>query len=182
MKTTFLKFSMIILAVVSFISCKDVKENQTVEINTPEEVKQNERNLPDVADQAFVDGMTSKVWQNYLEIKMALANDDAGTVKDVAREMVKSFSSEREAMKEIAQKIANTDDIEVQRNLFAQFTEKAGPMFEDALSAGTIYQKFCPMAFNNQGAYWYAAVEEVSNPYFGEKMPNCGAVSKTIKK
>jgi len=182
MKINLLKFGMIALAVISFTSCKDGKENQTVEINTPKEVKQNEKSLPDVADQAFVDGMTSKIWQNYLEIKMALANDDAGTVKDVAREMAKSFSSERAAMKEIAEKMSDTDDIEAQRNLFAQFTEKAGPMFEDALSAGTIYKKFCPMAFNNQGAYWYAAVEEVTNPYYGKEMPKCGAVSKTIKK
>ena len=182
MKINFLKFGLIALTVISLHSCKNNDANQSVEIDTPQEIKQNEKSLPDVADQEFVDGMTSKVWQNYLEIKMALSNDDAGTVKDVAREMAKSFSAEREAMKEIAQNMADTDDIEEQRNLFAQFTEKAGPMFEDALSAGAIYKKFCPMAFNNKGAYWYSAVKEVTNPYYGKEMPNCGAVSKTIKK
>lgn len=55
-------------------------------------------------------------------------------------------------------------------------------MIEEALSGGTIYKKFCPMAFNNNDAYWYADIEEINNPYFGDKMLNCGAVKKTIKK
>ena len=55
-------------------------------------------------------------------------------------------------------------------------------MFEEALSGGTIYKKFCPMAFNNDGAYWYADVEEIKNPYFGDKMLKCGSVKKTIEK
>lgn len=164
------------------ISCKDQKENQTVEINTPEEVKQAEKNTPDVADQDFIDGMTGKIWHNYLEIKMALTYEDADKVKDVAKGMADSFSAERADMKALAQQMAETDDLEKQRELFAAFTEKAGPMFEDALSKGTIYKKHCPMAFNNKGAYWYADVEEINNPYFGDKMPDCGSVEKVIKK
>ncbi|CAN5392083.1 hypothetical protein BH23BAC2_BH23BAC2_23490 [soil metagenome] len=38
------------------------------------------------------------------------------------------------------------------------------------------------MAFNNKGTYWRAVVEGLVNPYFGDKMPNCGSISKTIKK
>ncbi|MBF9054980.1 DUF3347 domain-containing protein, partial [Rhodobacterales bacterium LSUCC1028] len=85
-------------------------------------------------------------------------------------------------MKQLAHQMADAQDIEEVRELFAQFTEKAGPMFEDALSEGTIYKKYCPMAFNNEGAYWYAAVKEITNPYFGEKMLKCGSVKKTINK
>ena len=96
--------------------------------------------------------------------------------------MAASFEEERMELKNLAQDMANTDDIETLRELFAQFTEKAGPMFEDALSEGTIYKKFCPMAFNNEGAYWYADVKEITNPYFGDKMLKCGSVKKTINK
>ncbi|MFD0977683.1 DUF3347 domain-containing protein [Salinimicrobium gaetbulicola] len=126
--------------------------------------------------------MTGKIWHNYLEIKFALTNEDTDKVNEVAEAMADSFSPERQEMKTLAQQLAETDDIEEQRKLFAAFTEKAGPMFEDALSKGTIYKKYCPMAFNNKGAYWYADVKEISNPYFGEKMPDCGSVEKTIKK
>ena len=177
-----LKFGMVVIMTVSLLSCKGDKENQSVEINTPQEVKKADKEVADAADQDFIDGMTGKVWHNYLEIKMALTNDDPEQVKDVAEGMADSFSAERSEMKAIAAQMAEADDIEKQRELFAAFTEKAGPMFEDALSGGTIYKKFCPMAFNNKGAYWYADIEEINNPYFGEKMPNCGSVEKTIKK
>lgn len=176
------KVGLIPLLFFVFTACLDKKDKQSVEINTPEEVKKAEKKTPDIADQAFIDGMTGKVWHNYLEIKMALTNSDPGTAKDVAQEMAESFTTERAAMKSLAQKIADTDNLEQQRQFFAEFTEKVGPMFEDALSGGTIYKKFCPMAFNNKGAYWYADIEEITNPYFGDKMLNCGTVEKTIKK
>lgn len=176
------KISLILGLSVLIFSCKGEKENQSVEINTPEEVKKAEQETADVADQNFIDGMTGKVWHNYLEIKMALTNDDADQVQDVAKSMADSFSEERAEMKKLAQQLAETSEIEKQRELFSAFTEKAGPMFEDALNKGTIYKKFCPMAFNNKGAYWYADVKEISNPYFGDRMPKCGSVERTIKK
>lgn len=182
MKNKNLIFCIVLLSVVLFASCGEDVKKQTVEINTPEEVKKAEKETSDIADQAFIDGMTGKVWHNYLEIKMALANDDGNQVKDVSRGMADAFSEERREMKSLSQQMADTDDIEKQRELFAQFSEKAGPMFEEALSGGTIYKKFCPMAFNNKGAYWYADVEEITNPYFGEKMLDCGSITKTIKK
>lgn len=181
MKTRVLKL-MVVFSIIFLCSCKNGETNQSVEIDTTQEVKKAGKQTADVADQDFIDGMTGKVWHNYLEIKMALTNNDANRVKDVAREMAESFSAEREAMKSIARKMADTDDIEKQRKLFADFTEMAGPMFEEALSKGTIYKKFCPMAFNNKGAFWYADVEEITNPYFGDKMLNCGSVEKIIKK
>ncbi|MDT0641946.1 DUF3347 domain-containing protein [Zunongwangia sp. F363] len=174
-----IKISFAALTLIAFISCK---EKQTVKIDTPEQVKKEEKMTADIADQDFVDGMTGKIWHNYLEIKMALTEEDANQVQKIAKSMADSFSEERATMKSISQKMADTDDIEKQRELFAQFTEKAGPMFEDALSGGTIYKKFCPMAFNNKGAYWYADVKEISNPFFGDKMPKCGSVEKTISK
>ena len=182
MKSRILNFGVILLLAIGLFSCVDNKGKQSVEIDTPEEVKKTEEKTADIADQDFIDGMTGKIWHNYLEIKIALTNADADQVQDVSQSMVASFSEERAELKAIAQQLSETGELEKQRELFAAFTEKAGPMFEDALSGGTIYKKFCPMAFDNKGAYWYADIEEISNPYFGDKMPNCGAVEKTIKK
>lgn len=175
-------FKLLFVGFILFSSCQDKKSEQSVEINTPEEVKKAAKETADIADQHFMDGMTGKIWHNYLEIKIALTNADADQVQDVAQSMIASFSEERAEMKAMAKELSETDDLEKQRELFAAFTEKAGPMFEDALSGGTIYKKFCPMAFDNKGAYWYADIEEINNPYFGDKMPNCGSVEKTIKK
>lgn len=43
-----------------------------------------------------------------------------------------------------------------------------------------IYQQFCPMAFNNKGAYWLSNTEEIRNPYFGSKMLECGEITETL--
>lgn len=43
-----------------------------------------------------------------------------------------------------------------------------------------LYHQFCPMAFNDQGAYWLSATSDVKNPYFGKKMLTCGEVKDSI--
>lgn len=34
-----------------------------------------------------------------------------------------------------------------------------------------IYHQHCPMAFNNEGAYWISNSQEIVNPYMGKKHP-----------
>jgi hypothetical protein len=43
-----------------------------------------------------------------------------------------------------------------------------------------IYYLFCPMAFDNRGAYWLSDNREVRNPYFAGKMPDCGEVTDSV--
>lgn len=173
------KTVMTVFAVTTLIGCK---ERQSVEINTPTEVKKEASKTPDIADVEFMDGLIGKVWHNYLEIKMALTISDVEQVQQTADSMAESLGEELPALKLLALKMSETGEIEAQRETFAQLTEKIGPLFENALSAGSIYKKRCPMAFNNEGAHWYADIQEISNPYFGEKMLNCGSVVKTISK
>ncbi len=39
---------------------------------------------------------------------------------------------------------------------------------------------FCPMAFENRGATWIQATDEVDNSYFGSEMLQCGEIRHTI--
>jgi len=39
---------------------------------------------------------------------------------------------------------------------------------------------FCPMAFDNAGAYWLSDTNAIANPYFGHKMLKCGKVTDQI--
>ncbi len=43
-----------------------------------------------------------------------------------------------------------------------------------------VYKAYCPMAFDNKGAFWLSEMEEIRNPYFGEAMLNCGMVKEVI--
>ena len=73
--------------------------------------------------------------------------------------------------------------IEMKRNHFSIVSNKlieAIDMFGIA-SDQPVYLEFCPMAFNNKGAFWISAHKEISNPYFGDKMLKCGEVKRKLK-
>ena len=175
----YLKIIISMFAITAIIGCK---EKQSVEINTPSEVSNETNNTADIADVEFGDGLIGKIWHNYIEIKMALTNSDADQVQQTADSMAETFGEELEELKSLALQISETDDIVAQRVLFARLTQEIGPLFEDDLNRGTIYKKFCPMAFDGEGAQWYADVKEITNPYFGEKMLRCGSIEETITK
>lgn len=74
------------------------------------------------------------------------------------------------------QTIKESDDIEVQREAFAVYSSS---LFFCAKAFGIadqqVYYQYCPMAFDNKGAYWMSTTKEILNPYFGDKMLNCGS-------
>ena len=45
----------------------------------------------------------------------------------------------------------------------------------------TLYHDLCPMAFDDQGAYWLSESKEIRNPYFGDKMLKCGSTKVILK-
>ncbi len=49
----------------------------------------------------------------------------------------------------------------------------------DLKNAG-IYREYCPMAFNERGAYWLSDDADIKNPYFGKKMLECGEVTDSL--
>ena len=48
------------------------------------------------------------------------------------------------------------------------------------LKGKTIYYQFCPMANDVKGAYWLSESITIRNPYFGEKMIDCGENKETL--
>lgn len=48
------------------------------------------------------------------------------------------------------------------------------------LKGDTIYHQFCPMAFDDKGAYWLSNKSAIQNPYFGHKMLTCGETRDTL--
>ena len=183
MKTTIsTTVAVVTLSLFALVSCKDNKNHQDAKINTPEEVRKAKKETADIADASFVDGMTGKVWHNYLQVRMALTASDSNGVQTAAGNMAEAFGPDRLEIKNLAQQLADTEDLDKQRKLFSDVGKLIGPLFTDALSEGTIYKKFCPMAFNNKGGYWYSDVSEIRNPYFADRMLRCGSIAETFKK
>lgn len=43
-----------------------------------------------------------------------------------------------------------------------------------------VYHQYCPMAFNDKGAFWLSDNADIKNPYFGKKMLECGEVMDSL--
>ena len=75
--------------------------------------------------------------------------------------------------------------IEKKRSFFSIVSDKLSEAIKkfDVHSTETsaLYLEFCPMAFNNKGAYWISKSKEIRNPYFGSAMLTCGEVKRKLK-
>ncbi|MCO6499095.1 MAG: efflux RND transporter periplasmic adaptor subunit [Vicingus serpentipes] len=72
-------------------------------------------------------------------------------------------------------------NIDEQRISFEPLSENLSVVVEAfGLHGVKAYKDYCPMAVNDEGAIWLSEIEEIRNPYFGEKMLKCGEVQKVI--
>ncbi len=78
--------------------------------------------------------------------------------------------------------IEATTDIEAQRKAFSSLSDNLYKSVKAyGLGGEEAFYEFCPMAFNNEGAYWLSDQEQIRNPYFGDKMLTCGSVKEKLK-
>jgi len=178
-----------IAGTLSLYSCKENKEN-----NDAPEPMQNETHDGEMGskmkaeigmDQTtaeFKDQATAAVYKHYIAIKTALVQTDAELAQDHAKQMIAELEN-TEANAEIVKavrNIATSADVNVQREAFSELTKSMGTILDGALKSGEIYKQYCPMAFEGKGDFWYSNSKEIRNPYFGDKMLNCGRVEATI--
>lgn len=127
----------------------------------------------------FKDENTAEAYELYVGIKDALVNTDAETTQSKAQELTETEASEE--VTAAATKIADTDDVNKQREAFSELTTAMEKQLEGALASGEIYKQYCPMAFEGKGDYWFSNSKDIFNPYYGDKMLKCGRVDETIK-
>jgi len=148
--------------------------------------------------QAFREQITA-VAKAYFEVKNALVNDNAETAQKVVGKVTGALTKvdmgllEGDAhrhwmallkqLQEAAKMISETADIEKQREHFTMLSEAILETTESyGLEIDITYRQFCPMAFDDKGAYWLSESDEVLNPYFGDMMLRCGEVKQTYRK
>lgn len=80
--------------------------------------------------------------------------------------------------------IINMKGIEMKRSHFSIVSDKLTETIEKfgINSESSVYLEFCPMAFDNKGAFWISNSKEIRNPYFGDMMLKCGEVKKEFNK
>ncbi|TAD94802.1 MAG: DUF3347 domain-containing protein [Bacteroidetes bacterium] len=131
----------------------------------------------------------------YFAVKDALVETDSKTAKYNAGELVatlakvennlmtdsqkKLWEENVAKLKTDAENIGKTDDVEMQRIHFEGVSNALFLIISSfKANTATVYQQFCPMAFNNKGGAWLSDKKEIRNPYFGDKMLKCGSVKQ----
>jgi hypothetical protein len=86
------------------------------------------------------------------------------------------------AINNALKEIENNSDIEGQREAFSILSDNLYKSIKAfGLGGKEAFYEFCPMAFNNEGAYWLSDSEQIRNPYFGDKMLTCGVVKEKLQ-
>ncbi|GAA4787654.1 DUF3347 domain-containing protein [Olivibacter ginsenosidimutans] len=124
------------------------------------------------------------IFAHYIALKDALVASDAklsGEAADRLSESLKPIHGcENTAV--LAQEIANSTDLTLQRSAFSTISTDLIALFQHApLHAGEIYVIHCPMYNNKAGADWLSTSSAIKNPYFGDEMLTCGTVTQEIK-
>lgn len=178
------KLSLIFLAIAAF-SVSSCKDNQK---QTEPEVVTVDNSVPKVHEIAqteaqFNDPKIEAIFKQYIQVEAALVNTDA--VKTAAEssklELLLKDNNADEAIQTAISAMASSEDIKIQRENFEPLSIAIEQMLQGALVSGTLYKQYCPMAFNNKGAYWISSSKDILNPYFGDKMLKCGRVDSEVK-
>ena len=137
------------------------------------------------------------VFNEYITLKDALVKEDSKTVMTISNSLLANISkvdmkllkdeahthwmSLQKEIKIAATSISKTSDIKAQRDHFKHLSSHLINALQLFGVNEKVYVEFCPMADNNNGAYWLSKEEKVINPYFGEAMLTCGEVKQVIE-
>lgn len=121
----------------------------------------------------------------YLGVKDALVKTDAILAGEAASKMAEQLGNNQDEMlaklKADALAIVKSGDVAQQRESFNTMSQNMYNYVKQNSGENLgLYKQFCPMAFNDTGAFWLASEKEINNPYFGSKMLRCGVVKETL--
>ena len=135
--------------------------------------------------------------KRYFDLKNALVKSDFTATKNTGGRVSQSLQAvdmkllddkahhqwmdKEDQLRKSIEAISKAKDIEEQRKHFETLSDALIESVElVGLTIDWFYVQFCPMAFEDKGAYWLSDSEKIKNPYFGDMMLNCGEVTKKI--
>lgn len=146
---------------------------------------ETEATEPEIEETVMVEEIqiNDPILKGYMGIKNALVATDLERTHKEAMAMAEGLGSEADSNLVFHVKaIGGAEDVESARVIFEGLSEIIYMQIkENEENAVVVYKQFCPMAFDNKGAYWLSTEKEVRNPYFGDKMLKCGVVEETIE-
>lgn len=139
----------------------------------------------------------TKVVENYFALKNSLVKSNTTNAEKESEKLLNSIKkvdmslleedahvkwmSSKNDLTELLKKNNSSFDLEEYRINFQKISGKIIDLTESfGINKDFVYVQFCPMAFDDKGAFWLSETEEILNPYFGDDMLNCGETKRKI--
>ncbi len=164
-------------------ACGNNNEQASHEAHQPE-TSSTDTVQASTAQAKLKDESVNAIYQHYTHLSTALVNKDAAEARIAAQAIEAGAKDVTDAgnIAASAKKIASTSKLDEQRAEYSKLSDNMIQLVKKSgLSQGEIYVDYCPMAFNNKGAYWLSTKKEINNPYYGDEMLTCGEIKETIK-
>lgn len=197
MKKTLILLSLTLISWGSFAQHEHAKMNHTE--NGRSKMQSNMADKSAVLSPVKVERSeaVTAIITNYLALKDALVVDNSGKAADYGKRLFDAFkkldiSTQSKAhQKELTDIIEdagehaehiskNSGNIEHQREHFETLSTDLKDLIVITGSDRNLYQVYCPMYNNREGAAWLSSSEVIKNPYLGSKMVKCGNVTQEI--
>ncbi|WP_207512684.1 DUF3347 domain-containing protein [Longitalea luteola] len=125
------------------------------------------------AEKASAAGLALKAAADSLKVN-EITGDTSGVIKETAQAFTGTIAGS-------AQALAAEKDLKNKRKEFEMIADAMWSLTRTVRYTGQkLYWQYCPMAFDNKGAYWMSFEREIKNPYFGSEMLNCGSVEDSL--
>ncbi|MCR8669000.1 efflux RND transporter periplasmic adaptor subunit [Aestuariibaculum sp. M13] len=138
------------------------------------------------------------VYDEYITLKDALVEGDAETASKASQSLEKSlmkvdmkllkeneahmrWMSQLKAIENNTASILKSSNIDAQRQYFKELSDALISAVQSFGINEKVFLEFCPMANDNNGAYWLSKEDKILNPYFGDAMLTCGEVKQIIE-
>lgn len=136
------------------------------------------------------------IFQNYLPIKDALIESDISPASEAAKELLETINRvdmslvkgdahmawmrDLDVLKKATNGIADETDVEKARMMLSPLSDQLFHTLKKFQVKVGGYRQYCPMAFDNKGAFWLSSSDKILNPYFGDAMLTCGNVEEEL--
>lgn len=133
----------------------------------------------------------------YLDLQESLAKSDTVAANNAAKEIIfildlipelnadtvaiKAWVNHKTGYKKNMIAFLHVESLQDKRSYFSHFSEILYCTIKSfKMDLGDIHIAYCPMAFDNKGAYWLTDSHKIRNPYFGQEMLTCGSIIEHI--
>jgi len=171
--------------------------DEEMEAMDPPDKKAETKNITDISETFKI--QLGELVSNYLKLKDAFVATDETQVKIEAMAVLSSLNkidmtilkgdfhiewmNLLKPIEDNLKGIINMKGIDKKRRHFSIVSNKLTEAVDMFGIAGNkpVYLEYCPMAFDNKGAFWISENKEIRNPYFGDIMLKCGEVKRELK-